>query len=88
MSAVIESIDPIATGKRIRELRKLRGIRVAEICDVLGLSESRAVYYWESGESIPSTQNLLSLSRLLGVPMDEILVTYPTRDPEQKSYRY
>ena len=67
-------IDTHATGARIKALRLERGLTVKEIQKALGFDEPQAVYKWERGGSLPSTDNLLALSLLLEVPIEEILV--------------
>lgn len=67
-------IDTEATGRNIRRLREEKGISVRELSLFLGLSDVRAVYRWQRGETLPSTDNLLALSRCLGTTIEEILV--------------
>ena len=67
-------IDMEATGRNIRRLRKEKGVSVRELSLFLGLSDVRAVYKWQRGETLPSTDNLLALSRYLGTTIEEILV--------------
>ena len=67
-------IDTCATGARIKALRLERGLTVKEIQKALGFNEPQAVYKWERGSSLPSTDNLLALSLLLEVQIEEILV--------------
>ena len=67
-------IDTVATGKRIRELRKARGMTVNTICDAMGFNEPQAIYKWQRGDSLPTLQNLYKLSRLFEVKIDEIVV--------------
>lgn len=69
-------IDTRATGARIKALRLERGLTVKEIQKALGFDEPQAVYKWERGSSLPSTDNLLALSLLLEVPIEEILVCH------------
>ena len=76
-------IDEKGTGERIRELRKKSGLKVAEISSLIGLSDERAMYYWEQGKTLPSTHNLMLLSKVFGVSMDEILVTYDLERPAE-----
>ena len=71
-------IDMNATGKNIRSLRLQHGLTVRDVQAYFGFEEPRAVYKWQNGESLPSVDNLYALSRLLGTPMDQILVPVPT----------
>lgn len=73
------TIDPVATGKNIIRLRKQRGLTVKDLQDWFGFLEPRAIYKWQTGQSLPSIDNLYALSILLDVPMDSIIVgTYNT----------
>lgn len=78
MNAVFDlaevGIDTVATGQRIKELRKARGITVETICDVMGFHEPQAVYKWQRGDSLPTLQNLYRLSKLFKVGIDDIVV--------------
>ena len=67
-------IDLKATGKNISRLRRSSGLSVREIQGALGLTAPQAIYKWQRGESLPSVDNLLALSILFGVSMDDILV--------------
>ena len=67
------TIDLKATGNRIKELRKARGLKVEDISHYMGFSEPQAVYKWQRGECLPSVDNLFALSRLLHTPIDSIL---------------
>lgn len=68
------TIDPVATGKNITRLRKQRGLTVKDLKDWFGFLEPRAIYKWQTGQSLPSVDNLYALSILLDVPMDSIIV--------------
>ena len=62
------------TGKQIRKLMKANGVTVREIQEEMDLESPQAVYKWLNGRSLPSTENLLFLAKLLRVPMEEMLV--------------
>ena len=68
-------IDPVATGRNIVRLRRESGLSVADLQEYFGFGAPQAIYKWQKGQCLPSTDNLLALGRLLGVPMEEILVT-------------
>ncbi len=68
------AIDPVATGKNIIRLRKQRGMTVKDLQNWFGFLEPRAIYKWQTGQSLPSIDNLYALSILLDVPMDSIIV--------------
>ena len=68
------TIDPEATGKNIIRLRKQKGLTVKDLQNWFGFEEPRAIYKWQTGQSLPSIDNLYALSILLDVPMDNIIV--------------
>ena len=68
------SIDLIATGNKIRELRTARGLTVKDVQAYLNLSEPQSIYKWQRGECLPSVDHLHSLAKLFGVRIDDILI--------------
>ncbi len=68
-------LDPIATGKKINQIRKDRNISVTDIKDALGLSTTNAIYKWFRGDSMPTLDNIILLSNILGVGIADLLVT-------------
>ena len=72
-------IDLAATGRNICDLRKARGLTVADLQEYFGFEAPQAIYKWQAGKSLPSTDNLFALSHLLGVPIDEILIPIKPR---------
>lgn len=68
-------IDLKATGNQIKEIRKNKGFSVKDIQDVFAFEYPQAVYAWEQGKNVPSIDNLLVLSRLFEVSMEEMIVT-------------
>ncbi len=66
-------LDMVATGKRIRELRIAKHLRVEDISEYMGFETPQAVYKWQRGQSMPTVDNLYALSALFGVTVDEIL---------------
>lgn len=71
------TLDPIATGAKIREIRKMNNITVAQICDFLGLYSEQAVYKWQRGESMPTTENWVALLKLLDVKFEDVAQEKP-----------
>ena len=67
-------INMTATGKNITRLRKSAGMSVKEIQDAFGFGTPQAIYKWQNGTSLPTVDNLVMLSGLFDVPIDEILV--------------
>ena len=67
-------IDPIATGNRINDIRKNMGYSVAYLRDYLGFATTNAVYKWLNGQSMPTLDNMLALSILFGLTINDIIV--------------
>lgn len=74
MEKTFPVIDLAATGENIAHLRKDRGMTVRDLQSWFGFEEPRAIYKWQKGKSLPTVDNLYALSKLLDVPMEEILV--------------
>lgn len=72
-------------------LRKEKGITQAELAEKLGVT-NKAVSKWETGESMPETAQLLPISQIFGVSVDELLKgerseVMPDNTPQNKEYR-
>ena len=74
MAKTFPVIDLAATGENITRLRKDRGMTVRDLQSWFGFEEPQAIYKWQKGKSLPTVDNLYALSKLLDVPMEEILV--------------
>lgn len=66
-------IDLQATGNKIKELRKTNKYSIKDIQDVFGFEYPQAVYAWEQGKNVPTIDNLLILSKLFGVQIEQIV---------------
>lgn len=64
----------IETGKRLKKFAQRSGYSVKDIQEYLGLSCPQPVYRWYKGVILPSVDNLLRLSELYHVHMEELLV--------------
>ena len=62
--------------EKLAELRRQKGLSQIELAEAMSVSR-QAVSMWESGATIPSIDNLILLSRLYGVSVDEILGALP-----------
>lgn len=60
------TIDPEATGRHIAQLRRERGLSVKDLQVYFGFDAPQAIYKWQTGATLPSVDNLLALSVLLG----------------------
>ena len=74
MISTKSSIDIIETGKCLKRLAQRSGYSVKDIQRYLGLSCPQPVYRWYKGVILPSVDNLLRLSELYHVHMEELLV--------------
>lgn len=57
---------------KIQALRRARGLSQEEVADALNVSR-QAVSKWETGQSYPSTENLIALAALFESSADELL---------------
>ena len=62
----------VETAQRLADLRRSKGFSQEGLARKLGLSR-QAVSKWERAESSPDTENLISLAKLYGVSLDELL---------------
>ena len=74
-AVTVPVIDLRATGQNIKRMREDAGISVRELQAILGFTNPQAIYKWQNGDSMPSIDNLVILAAVLGVAIDEIIVT-------------
>lgn len=60
-------------GEKLQALRKARGWSQEELATQVNVSR-QALSKWESGASVPDTENVVALSRLFGVSTDYLLL--------------
>ena len=60
-------------GEKLQALRKARGWSQEELATQINVSR-QALSKWESGASVPDTENVVALSRLFGVSTDYLLL--------------
>ena len=70
----IPTVDLIATGKNIEKLRKEAGYSVKELQEIFGFGTPQAIYKWQHGTALPTVDNLVLLSAIFQVSIDEILI--------------
>lgn len=68
-------LDPVATGRNIDDIRRDRNLSVAALRDALGLSTTNAIYKWFRGDSMPTLDNIVILSSILKVSINDMIVT-------------
>ena len=70
----IPTVDLVATGKNIEKLRKEAGLSVKDLQSIFGFGTPQAIYKWQHGTTLPTVDNLVLLSAIFNVSIDEILV--------------
>ena len=68
------AIDLQATGEKIKQLRILKGLSVHDLQVLLDFEYPQAIYLWEAGKTFPTIENLISLSEIFEVDIQEIIV--------------
>lgn len=71
---LIPTIDMVATGNNITKLREQAGMTVRDLQDVFGFASPQAIYKWQNGISMPTVDNLIVLSAVLNVKVEDIVV--------------
>ena len=64
--------------EKLAELRAENNMSQFEVAEALNVSR-QAISRWETGRAKPSTEKLIALSRLYGVPLDELVGGEPAR---------
>ena len=72
---VLPTINIEATGDNLRRIFKEHGYSVRDIQETLCIGSNQAIYSWLCGRNLPATENLVALSCLLGVPIEDLIVT-------------
>ena len=66
--------DIVASGERMREIRRQRNISVKQVMEYMGFESTQAVYKWEAGKCYPQADNLVALAIVYNVSPMELLV--------------
>ena len=70
-------------GKKIKELRKQRGITQEQLAESIGIS-FQAVSKWETGSSVPDVETMVKISELYGITVNDIVHADLTKIKYQK----
>jgi len=62
------------TGDKLRCVCREHHVSVRDIQKALHISSNQAIYDWFNGKTMPSLNNFYALSKLLKVPMEELLI--------------
>lgn len=68
-------LDLEATGAKIKTLMKQRGITPRQLQILLAFPYVQTIYNWFAAKNMPTLDNLVVLAQVLGVTMDDIVVT-------------
>ena len=68
-------LDLEATGTKIKKLMKQRGITPRQLQIILDFPYVQTIYNWFAAKNLPTLDNLVVLAQVLGVTMDDIIVT-------------
>lgn len=71
------------TGENIKKLIQDSGFSIVEIQKMLHLESVQSIYKWRAGR-LPSIDNLMYLSLIFEVPIDEIIVKESTASSATK----
>lgn len=69
----IPTIDIKQTGRKINQLRIENNLSVKDLQKIFGFTTPQAIYKWQQGTALPSIDNLVVLSEVFNVPIEEIL---------------
>lgn len=79
-TAWLMGIDPIATGKQLKELRRSHHLTqeyLSELFEQGGDSASRVIIsMWENGKKLPSLSHMVFLAELYDCSLDELVFSY------------
>ena len=71
---IIPTINMVATGRNIIKLRENAGLSVRDLQDIFGFATPQAIYKWQHGAALPTIDNLIVLSTIFKVSMEEIII--------------
>ena len=68
-------LDLDATGAKIKTIMKQKGVTPRQLQLILGFPYVQTIYNWFEAKNMPTLDNLVVLAQVLGVTMDDIIVT-------------
>ena len=74
----------VSIGNRLYQYRRKSGLSQEELAAKIGVSR-QAVSKWERAEAAPDTDNLINLSKIYGVTLDELINTDPADSAARSS---
>ena len=73
---MVAAIDQKKTGRYLKQLIQNAGLEVKDVQRILHLEYPQSIYRWFKGILLPSVDHLYVLSVVLGVHMEDMIVTY------------
>lgn len=70
------------SGEKLKECRVNSGLSQERVAEILGVSK-QAVSKWESSQTAPSTDNLVALSNIYNVSLDELVGNKVSLNPKE-----
>lgn len=64
-----------ATGVQIKKIMNQKGISARQLQSILDFPYVQTVYNWWAGKNMPTIDNLVVLAQILGVKMEDLIVT-------------
>jgi transcriptional regulator with XRE-family HTH domain len=61
-----------AFGKHLKKMRQAEGLTQYKLSELVGVSDDRTVRAWESGEDLPTAENLEKLCNVLHVTIRDL----------------
>ena len=74
MLTVNPTINMTATGANIRTLIRTKGLKVADVQNMLGFNTPQAIFKWMRGDAMPTIDNMVILAHILDVAIDDIII--------------
>jgi transcriptional regulator with XRE-family HTH domain len=71
---IFPEIDLKRTGKNLKKICQAHNLAPKDLQQMLQLGSIKAVYNWYAGIRLPNIDNLLAISKLLQISINEILV--------------
>lgn len=79
-------VDMEATAEKITDLQHEAGLTARELSRLLGFTTPQSIYRWRTGQNVPSLDNLIIMSELFGVKIDDMLVRKKNWKEERRKY--
>lgn len=67
-------IDNSLTGQHLREVCREKNISASRVHELLCLGSTQTVYDWFKGRTLPSLENMVALSVLLGYTVEDLII--------------